>query len=203
MSHKPNTALIDFLTNSKNLSATLEVIAQADEVRAVVLSRFWTTLDAQLRSGRPVEIQKAKPFWTNDLASERLADKHIGIGLHLESSQDQQQALCFQIGQDAGPKYYDLYFGLHWTQRIEGNSTVLANRKLASLKEHLQKYEFRFDDQNEWYGWKYLKRYANRDDFLSEFSEKPKLILDAMSQSFWQYVSQIYTLVIKANASIR
>lgn len=202
MSTKTNTKLVEFLTSPENLSGVMEVIRHSDDVRAILLLRFWTTLHAILCSSTPEELKPVQPHWGGNFRAAGIADKSAFLDLHLKSSQTKKQSLFFRIEHWSDAKVHELYFGLHWQEPVSAGSSILAQPKVKEVESQQQKLDFEFDNNPIWHGWKYLNRYTNRDEFLSAFVDDPKVLLDNITDHFWPHVLQTYSLVIQANESI-
>jgi hypothetical protein len=132
---RPNAKLINFLTNTENVPGVLEVLRNSNAIRQALLHQFWKALRARLEEKEPKEIERMGAVWSEDVAVEHSLDEYVFIDLYLSGSDTHAQGLAFRIEHYCSPRVYELYFGLHWTKRIEADATLLSSAEVRSVEE--------------------------------------------------------------------
>jgi hypothetical protein len=203
MAGDTHSKLIQFLTSPANLPSVLAILRRREEIHTLAISGFWTRLQKQLASKVRTIVQSGvTPHWIPDWRENPMAKWH-GLRLYLGGSQNQIQALHFRLEQTVQKDEYSLNLGLNWKDEVKPTSSVLRVSEVRRVAEEEQRLEFEFDSTKTWWhGRKQLVAYVGLDEFLEEYVEQPKPLLQKIAEPFWRHVEDTHKLVMRANRAI-
>jgi hypothetical protein len=192
---------IDFLTSKENLAPVLEIMRHADGIRAKAFSLFWKALAERLQSTVPASLAEEQLSWKTVTKPAESVSKFASISLYVAGSEDQPQSLGFCIEQTNDPKYFELYFGLHWKEETASTSATAKIKEVVALRAFQKSIGFELDENTWWWGWKFIEETTTAQDFLLKFATSPDMIKDTAAM-FWAFVEQAHQHVVNTNRAI-
>jgi hypothetical protein len=204
MPHDNRSNFVQFLTSADNALPVLEILKNADNIRAALLSQFWKRLYARIEKQRPTRFRTSRLDSAIEIEDIMKGEYGAYIRLFLKEPPKNGLSLFYQIEHRLCKKSlaFELYYGLYYSEsEVKENSPMLALKEVKDLE--LRQRELEFDEFNpSWHGLKYLGSFTGRDEFLENDLGAPGALPQSIADNFWNYIEQTHELVAKANRAL-
>ena len=162
-------AILDFFSQTENLSLGLSVAEQMDQLREQMNNRFWQELLARLDT----LIKTHESAWHVELTEDKNAPECL-VGLHCTLTTERPLYLRPMLEQQYLGGEWRIYFGLIWSAAPAPGQLGLTS--VINLKSSLQKAGFKSNES--FLAWKWTTFHPRRKDFLLKYTRHPEQILE-------------------------
>lgn len=201
MAQTDEPKLVEFLISERNVCSVLEVLKHGEGIRRALSNRFWSKLRMHLGATAPKGLA-TKVNWSASPLPQETKSGFAWLEARFPGFEDERQCLCYRVEYERWPRGLDLYYGLHWKQETRPSARSRSNKSIQLLRQALGSNDYELSDQESWCGWRSVRRFNGKDDFLSFFVESPRFLLDSISEGLWPFVHRTIKHVERVNRSL-
>jgi hypothetical protein len=194
--------ILNYVLKKENLSATLDIISRASDIRRAALQQFWEGLHLHIRRKTPQRFAKFRHMrWELYPPHNRFDGQYTTLYYHDSRLPEAAQALRFCLHYWKTWSSFEMTYGIMWWMKSEtAKSNLLRLPAVVNLRQKLNPDQF--DCKGWWLGRSELFRADCVEDFLKRHASNPKQVEGKACDGFWQLVEDTYDLVGDANGAI-
>jgi hypothetical protein len=198
MPPSPHSPIFRFLTKQENLSAVLEVVHHAEEIREYAADRFWSSMEEAIKNSPKASL---KFSWERTVVNK--SDGCFSLIARIPAFEKKKgQSLNYEI--ESHTEYFGI--GLSWHERTKGFEKLCQLAPLKKLQRQLVKDrqgDIESEPNESWLWWEYWMRNPYTDPWSWFVSDFKKDWFNECAGNFWGFVQSIHELVLESNEALK
>jgi len=183
-------AVLDFFSQSENLSLALSVAEQTDQLREQLNTRFWSQLIAQFAG-------TLAPHWRISATEDRNAADSL-VGFYCTPLNDQPICLRPMMEQQNLGKGWQIYLGLMWSSAPTPEHLALP--AVQALRELMLGQGLKGNEN--FLAWQWTQLYPRRKDFLLRYNSQPEAVIAETSALMEKLIFSQQIAITAANLQL-
>lgn len=195
--------ILKFVLQKENLSATLDILNRAKEIRRNVLQTFWDSILKHLTTTTPSRIKKFRYKWEFWPSHEQSGNQDYELYFRDARFANTRQHLNHCVRHWMTESSYAIDYGIMWEMEEASASRLRKLPQVEKLRQSLNDEIFKTTGLSWWCGRAKLFQEDSVEDFLKKHTANSSQIKRKVSQDFWQLVDDTADLVAEANHAIQ
>lgn len=187
-------AVLDFFSQTENLSLGLSVAEQMDSLREQMNNRLWRELLQRLQ---PM-FEEHGLAWHIHLTEDKNAPDSL-VGLHCTTVTGQPLYLRPMMEQQYLGGVWRIYFSLMWSATPSPDQLALP--AVRTLKMSLQNAGYKNNES--FLAWQWTAFHPRRKDFLLRYTQQPEKLLDDVETILKTLLIDNRETIEQANAALK
>ncbi|OQA03661.1 MAG: hypothetical protein BWY69_00299 [Planctomycetes bacterium ADurb.Bin401] len=198
----PESEIIDYLSEPKNLRTALEIGSRFDTIRKELYDRFWNGIEKRLLNKKPpLNLDSCK--FTKYIDDPNWKTKFEWANLCMDVHPSTQKIFVRYSIAYSTQTPCDICFGIVWSEWQPLKSLVWKKPSVSALINYLSKKHYGQEYLEMWLGLEQLDEYDNEFDLLEKSVTDFDLIAENICNKFWPFVENTYELVKNANLELK
>jgi hypothetical protein len=183
-------AVLDFFSQSENLSLALLVADQTDSLREQMNTRFWSQLISLL-------ADTLAPHWRISATEDRNAADSL-VGFYCTPLNDQPICLRPMMEQQNLGKGLQIYLGLMWSSAPTPEHLALPAVQALSAAFAAQGLK----GNANFLAWQWTQLYPRRKDFLLRYQQQPEAVIAEAATLMQKLIFSLQAAITAANLQL-
>jgi len=192
--------IVKFVTQPKNLSATMTILLQSDEIKAAALANFWDSIKKSLEASMPKRMA-AKPSMVWGFSTHRVENVYRDLSWWSKSFESEKRFASYSVQHYLNAHCFELQVGVGWNTEVPLTSPIQKIKPMQNLYQQLS--DTRFSRGEWWVAKEVIEEADSLPDFLKKYGENPKAVVGNICQRFWSVADETFELVEAVNKSIQ